>query len=96
MSGFVLHPEIFKDLDEIREFIATDSLNAADRVPEEIHEAIRRLVHFLNWAILAPILLPDHYDFIPCEIFIAYAPDEKAFVVIANPRVNAAFSRERG
>ncbi|MGB7462467.1 MAG: type II toxin-antitoxin system RelE/ParE family toxin [Candidatus Acidiferrum sp.] len=32
MSGFVLHPEAFKDLDEIWEFIATDSLNAADRL----------------------------------------------------------------
>jgi plasmid stabilization system protein ParE len=46
MSGFVLHPEAFKDLDEIWEFIARDSLNAADRVLEEIHEAIRRLVLF--------------------------------------------------
>jgi plasmid stabilization system protein ParE len=46
MSGFVLHPEAFKDLDEFWEFIARDSLNAADRVLEEIHEAIRRLVLF--------------------------------------------------
>jgi hypothetical protein len=52
--------------------------------------------YFLNWAMRAPILLPDHYDFIPCEIFIAYAPDEKPLVVVANPRVIAAFLRQRG
>jgi plasmid stabilization system protein ParE len=36
MSGFVLRPDAFKDLDEIWEFIAADSLGAADRVLEEI------------------------------------------------------------
>jgi hypothetical protein len=52
--------------------------------------------YFLNWAIRAPILLPDHYGFIPCEIFVAYAPDEKPLVVVANPRVMVAFLREGG
>jgi plasmid stabilization system protein ParE len=46
MSGFFLHPEVFADLDEIWEFIAADSLNAADRVLEEIYEASRALVLF--------------------------------------------------
>ena len=46
MSGFFLHPEIFADLDEIWEFIAADSVNAADRVLEEIYEASRALVLF--------------------------------------------------
>jgi len=32
MGAFVLPPGAFKDLDEIWEFIATDSLNAADRL----------------------------------------------------------------
>jgi plasmid stabilization system protein ParE len=41
MSGFVLHPGAFKDLEEIWEFIAADNLGAADRVLEEIYEAIR-------------------------------------------------------
>jgi plasmid stabilization system protein ParE len=41
MSGFVLHPDAFADLDEIWEFIASDNVHAADRVLGEIHEAIR-------------------------------------------------------
>jgi plasmid stabilization system protein ParE len=35
MSEFVLHPEAYNDLDEIWEYIATDNLDAADRVREE-------------------------------------------------------------
>ena len=34
MSGFVLHPEAHKDLDEIWEYVAADNLDAADRVRE--------------------------------------------------------------
>ncbi len=36
MSGFVLHPDALTDLDEIWEFIAADSLDAADRVLVDI------------------------------------------------------------
>ena len=46
MTGFVLHPEAFADLNEIWEFIATDNPEAADRVLDEIHDAIRALVCF--------------------------------------------------
>jgi plasmid stabilization system protein ParE len=31
VSGYILHPEAYTDLDEIWEFIAADSLDAADR-----------------------------------------------------------------
>ncbi|HWY59598.1 MAG TPA: type II toxin-antitoxin system RelE/ParE family toxin [Terriglobales bacterium] len=41
MNGFVLHPNAYTDLDEIWEYIATDSLEAADRIREEIYETIR-------------------------------------------------------
>jgi len=40
MSGFVLHPEALTDLEEIWEYIAADSLDAADRIREEIFEAV--------------------------------------------------------
>ena len=46
MSEFVLHPDAAKDLEEIWEYIAADSLDAADRVREEIYEAIQSLVPF--------------------------------------------------
>jgi len=41
MSGFVFHPGALADLTEIWEYIAADSLAAADRVVEEIREAVR-------------------------------------------------------
>jgi plasmid stabilization system protein ParE len=46
MSGIVLHPVAFADLEEIWEFIAVDSLDAADRVMNEIQDAIRVLISF--------------------------------------------------
>jgi len=46
MSGFVFHPSVISDLEEIWEFIAADSADAADRVIEEIQQAIRGLVPF--------------------------------------------------
>jgi hypothetical protein len=32
MSGYALHPEAYRDLDEIWEFIALDNINAADHL----------------------------------------------------------------
>lgn len=46
MSGFKLHPEAYGDLDEIWEFIAQDSPDAADRIREEIYASIQSLVSF--------------------------------------------------
>lgn len=46
MSGFALHPEAFTDLDNIREFIAEDNPNAADRVITEIFDTLRALAPF--------------------------------------------------
>lgn len=46
MNGYALHPEAFTDLDKIREFIAEDNPDAADRFITEIFEAIRSLVAF--------------------------------------------------
>jgi plasmid stabilization system protein ParE len=38
---YALHPEAYHDIDEIREFIADDSPDAADRVVTEIFDSIR-------------------------------------------------------
>ncbi len=46
MNEFVLHPEAFNDLDEIWENIAAENLHAADRVLDEIYDAIASLVRF--------------------------------------------------
>ena len=102
MSGFVLHPDAIADLDEIWEFIAADNLSAADRVLEEIHEAIRALVPFPQQGHGRPDLTSRPLRFHPVRNFlIAYAPDEKPLVVLAilhgrrNPRVMAAILRGR-
>lgn len=46
MNGYVLHPRAYTDIDELWEFIANDNVGAADRVREEIYEAIQNLVPF--------------------------------------------------
>jgi plasmid stabilization system protein ParE len=46
MTGYALHPEAFTDLDDIRQYIAEDSPEAADRLITEIFDGIRALVPF--------------------------------------------------
>lgn len=102
MSGFVLHPAAYEDLDEIWEYIASDNLNAADRVREEIYEAIQSLVPFPHVGHIRPDLTSRPLRFQTVrEYVIAYAADEKPLAVIAvlhgrrSPRVLAAILRTR-
>jgi plasmid stabilization system protein ParE len=46
MSRYALHPEAFSDLDNIREHIAVDNPDAADRIVTEIFDVVRSLVEF--------------------------------------------------
>jgi antitoxin ParD1/3/4/toxin ParE1/3/4 len=46
MTGYAFHPEARRDLDKIWDYIAADSLEAADRVIAEILNALRDLVRF--------------------------------------------------
>lgn len=102
MSGFDLHPEALADFEEIWEFIAADNLDAADRVLEEIYDAIRALVPFPHQGHARSDLAarPLRFQHVR-EFLIAYAPDEKPLLVIAvlhgrrNPRVIAALLRGR-
>jgi plasmid stabilization system protein ParE len=43
-SGYALHPAAFEDLDDIRDYIARQNPDAADRVILEIFDTIRSLV----------------------------------------------------
>ncbi len=102
MSGFVLHPDALTDLNEIWEYIAADNPGAADRVLEEIHEAIGALAPFPQAGHSRSDLTSRPLRFQPLRNFlIAYAPDEKPLLVLAilhgrrNPRVIAALLRER-
>ena len=102
MSKFVLHPEAYADLNEIWEYIAADSLDAADRVLEEIYRAVISLVAFPHRGHPRPDLTSRPLRFhIVRDYVIAYALDEKPLAVIAilhgrrNPRVLAAILNRR-
>jgi plasmid stabilization system protein ParE len=45
-SGYAFHPAAFADLDEIRDYVARNNQDAADRVIEKIFDTIRGLVPF--------------------------------------------------
>jgi plasmid stabilization system protein ParE len=102
MTGYAFHPKAVDDLDEIWEFIRLDSLEAADRVIDEILIAVRSLVRFPNSGHRRPDLTSRPLRFIRVhQYLIAYAPDEKPLWVIAvlhgrrNPRIMSAVLRER-
>ena len=101
MSGYALHPEALTDLDGIREYIAEDNPDAADRVITEIFDGIRALVASPHQGYRRPNLTSSPLRFKLREYVIAYAPEEKPLWVVAvchgrrSPRVTAAILRGR-
>ena len=102
MTGYALHPEAFIDLDDIREHIAEESPDAADRVITEIFDGIRGLVAFPHQGYRRPNLTSRPLRFkLVREYVIAYAPEKKPLWVVAvfhgrrSPRVMAAILRGR-
>jgi antitoxin ParD1/3/4/toxin ParE1/3/4 len=84
MTGFVFHPGALADLTEIWEYMAADSLAAADRVVEEIREAVRSLVPFPQSGHSRPDLTSSPIRFqVVRDFLVAYAPEEKPLVVLA-------------
>ena len=80
MSGYALHPEAFTDLDDIREYIARDNPDAADRVITEIFDGIRTLVEFPNQGYRRPNLTSRPLRFkLVREYVMAYAPEKPRF-----------------
>ena len=101
-SGYALHPQAFADLDAIRDYIAQENPDAADRVISEIFDLIRGLVPFPHRGHRRPDLSSRPLRFtLVREYLIAYAPEEKPLWVVAvmhgrrNPRLMAAILRER-
>ena len=102
MSEYALHPEAFTDLDDIREYIAEDNPDAANRVITEIFDGIRALVAAPHQGYRRPHLTSRPLRFkLVREYVIAYAPEEKPLWVVAvfhgrrSPRVMAAILRGR-
>jgi len=56
MSGYAFHPEAVTDLDEIWNYIAERSPDAADRVISDILAAVRALVQLPHKDTIAPTL----------------------------------------
>jgi antitoxin ParD1/3/4/toxin ParE1/3/4 len=101
-GGFQLHPGAYTDLDELWEFIAGDSLIAADRVRDKIYNAIQALVPFPHQGYRRPDITSRPLRFRRVhDYLIAYAPDEQPLWVVAiihgrrSPRVIAAILRDR-
>jgi len=101
-SGYALHPEAFTDLDEIRNYIAQENPDAADRVMAEIFDTIRGLVPFPHRGHRRSDLSSRPLRFtLVREYLIAYAPKEKPLWVVAVmhgrrcPRIMAAILRGR-
>ena|SRR5438270_12695888 len=84
MNDYIFHPEALADLDEIWEYIANDSPNAADAVVEQIRNAILSLVmmpaqgHFRSDLTSRPLRFWRVHSYL-----IAYAPDEHPLFVVA-------------
>jgi plasmid stabilization system protein ParE len=102
MSGYVFHPQVFADLDEIWEYIAEDNLEAADRVIEDIHEAIQSLVQNPHKGHWRSDLASHALRFWQVHSYlIAYAPDESPLLVLGvlhgrrNPRILSSLLRAR-
>src|SRR5258708_25843465 len=101
MSAFVLLPQAYADLDEIWEYIAAESPEAADRIREEIYETIQSLVPFPYIGHSRPDLTARPLRFQSVRDYvIAYAPDEKPLPVIAvlhaRPRPPVTYAKPRG
>lgn len=103
MSGYVFHPDAFADLDEIWEYIAQDSVDAADRVLADIHSTLTTLAASPQLGHRRPDLTtrPLRFHVVRDEYLVAYAADEKPLWVVAvlhgrrNPRLMAAILRDR-
>jgi antitoxin ParD1/3/4 len=96
VSTYWLHPDAFADLNDIWEFIAQDSVDAADRVLDEIQKAINMLVR----APLAGHLRPDLSSrpmrfWLVHSYLIAYVPEQPLLIIGVlhgrrNPRIMTA------
>ena len=102
MTGYELHPEARADLDEIWEYIAADSIDAAFRVIDEILQRCKDLGAFPHQGHRRPDLTNRPLRFVRVrDYLVAYAPDKRPLWILAvmhghrSPRVMAAILRGR-
>jgi toxin ParE1/3/4 len=84
VSGYGLHPGAYDDIDAIREYIAEDNPDAADRIVTEIFESIGSLVSLPNFGYRRPGLTTRSLRFKSVrEYLISCTPDKKPLWVVA-------------
>jgi plasmid stabilization system protein ParE len=82
VSAYSFHPEAFADLKEIWDFIAQESVDAADRVLDEIERAIDMLVNNPHAGHLRPDLNARTLRFwLVRSYLIAYAAENPLLIV---------------
>lgn len=87
MTGFVFHPEAENDLNEIWEFLAESSLDAADRVVGEIRDAVEGLLRFPHQGYRRPDLTSSSLRFWRVRGYlIAYNPEAAPLLGCRHPR----------
>lgn len=102
MSGYIFHSEAYEDLDNILEFIANDSSDAADRLLDQFLEAMSNLARFPYQGHERADLTSRPLRFWPVRAYlIAYLPESNPLQVVAivhgrrSPRTIAATLRAR-
>jgi plasmid stabilization system protein ParE len=100
-SAYSFHPDAFTDLNDIWEFIAQDSMRAADRVLDDIESAINMLVINPHAGHHRPDLSSRTLRFwLVHSYLIAYAAENPLLVIgilhgRRSPKIMAAVLRDR-
>ena len=102
MTDYALHPGAFTDIDQLWDYIATDSLDAADRTVDDIFTVLGTLAASPHIGHRRPDLTTRPLRFHRVrDYLIAYAPEEQPLWIIAvihgrrDPRIIAAILRSR-
>ncbi|MCU1333552.1 MAG: hypothetical protein JWM08_2544 [Candidatus Angelobacter sp.] len=101
MNAYSFHPDASADLSDIWEFIAQESVDAADRVLDEIENAINMLVSNPHAGHLRPDLSSHALRFWLVHSYLIAYSAEKPLLIIGilhgrrSPRVMAAILRDR-
>jgi len=100
--AYILHSEVYSDLEEIDSYIGQFSPAAADRLLDELFEAFDMIARFPHHGHSRPDVAPGKLRFkVVRGYLIAYLPDRKPPWITAvidgrqHPRTIAAVLRER-
>ena len=101
MRAYSFHPEAFADLDEVWEYIAQDSITAANRVIDNIESALNMLASNPYAGHLRPDLNSNALRFwVVGSYLIAYSAEDPLLVIgifhgRRSPKIMAAILRDR-